>query len=130
MREAGATLRTPLRLRSGGALVSIGPSFLIAVANRAARLAPWMYARLEVDWDRIHAQAHRIDVATDELLAYRWSRGTQRSHARLPMIGYLCRLVLRGPLDPFVPFLQIAAATNAGSHASLGLGRFDLSLLP
>ncbi|MGO9740542.1 MAG: CRISPR system precrRNA processing endoribonuclease RAMP protein Cas6 [Roseiarcus sp.] len=130
VREARLTLRTPFRLRSGGALVSIGPSFLIAIANRAARLAPWMHARLDVDWDRVHAQAQRIEVATEDLLPYRWSRGTQRARTRVPMIGYLGRLVFRGPLDSFVPFLQIAAAANAGSHASLGLGRFDLALLP
>jgi hypothetical protein len=130
VREARLTLRTPLRLRSGGSLVSVGPSFLIAIVNRVARLAPWLHARLEVDWNMMHARARDIDVATDDLLAYRWSRGTRRSQTRLPMIGYLGRLVLRGPLDPFVPFLQIAAVANAGSHASLGLGRFDLALFP
>jgi hypothetical protein len=130
VREARLTLRTPLRLRAGGALVAVGPSFLIAIVNRVARLAPWLHARLEVDWAMMHARAWEIEVETEDLLAYRWSRGTQRSRTRVPMIGYLGRLVLRGALDPFVPFLQIAAAANAGSHAALGLGRFDLALLP
>ena len=130
VREARLIFRTPLRLRAGDALVLSGPSFLIALANRVARLAQWMSARLDINWDEVHNQARRVEVDVDGLMPYRWSRGTQRARTRLAMIGHLGPLVLRGDLRFWVPFLQIGAAVNAGSHASLGLGRYDLSLLP
>jgi CRISPR-associated endoribonuclease Cas6 len=130
VREARLFFRTPLRLRSGDALVPGGASFLIALANRVARVAPWQLARLAIDWDMIHAQAHRLDCHMSDLLPYRWTRGTKRARRRLSVAGLLGKMTIRGPLDAWVPLLQIASQVNIGSHAAIGLGRFDLTLLP
>lgn len=130
VREARLLFRTPLRLRSGDALVSGGPSFLIALANRVARVAPWQLARLDIDWGMVHEQARRLDFQMSELLPYRFTRGTQRARRRLPVAGLLGRMTIRGRLDAWTPLLQIASQVNVGSHAAIGLGRFDLMLLP
>jgi CRISPR/Cas system endoribonuclease Cas6 (RAMP superfamily) len=46
------------------------------------------------------------------------------------MLGFLGELALSGDLQSFLPILQICEYMNAGSHASLGLGRYRLMLLP
>ena len=130
MREARLRFRTPLRLRSGDAPVTRGASFLIAVANRVARVAPWQLARLAIDWNAVHTSARTIEADLSGLLPYRWSRGSRRAQKRLPLLGILGTLALRGDLDMWAPLLQIAEAVNCGAHAALGLGRFDLALLP
>jgi hypothetical protein len=130
VREARLRFRSPLRLRKGDSLATSEASFPIALANRAARLAPWVGARLAVDWGEVHRRARSIDVDYSDLRPYFWSRGTQRAHRRLPVLGLLGTLVMRGNLDFWTPFLQIAEAANAGAHASIGLGAFDLTLLP
>ena len=130
VREARLFFRTPLRLRSGDALAQCGASFLIALANRVARVAPWQMARLDIDWGMVHEQARRMDYEMSELLPYRFTRGTQRARRRLPVVGLLGRMTIRGRLGAWTPLLQIGSQVNVGSHAAIGLGRFDLTLLP
>lgn len=47
-----------------------------------------------------------------------------------PMAGHVGRLELSGDLAPLVPYLMLTEAVNTGSHASLGLGWFDLAMFP
>lgn len=42
------------------------------------------------------------------------------------MNGQQQRWLIEGDLAPLMPLLAIGATTHAGSHASLGLGRFTL----
>ncbi len=130
VREARLHFRTPLRLRRGDTLATTAASILIGLANRAARLAPWQGARLDVNWNEVHTRARLLSIDMSDLHPYHWARGTQRAGRRLPVLGLLGSLVLRGDLDFWTPFLQIAAAANFGAHASVGLGAFDLTLLP
>ena len=57
-----------------------------------------------------------------------WQRYSQRRGAEpIPMAGWVGPLRLAGRLDALIPFLAIAATCNAGSHAALGLGWYDLA---
>lgn len=129
VREARLIFRTPLRLRAGRAEASSPAALPIALLNRAVRIAPWQQMAIEMDWPAMHRAARRIGVS-GELVPYRWERGSQRMRKRIPVLGNLGAIVLRGDLDPFWPFLRIAENAHVGSHAALGLGQFDLSLLP
>ena len=129
VREARLHFRTPLRLRRGESLATADASLPIAIANRVARLAPWLSARLDVDWSEVHRRARDIDVDLDGMRPYSWARGTQRARRKLPVLGLLGVAVLRGDLESWTPLLQIAEVANVGAHASVGLGAFDLILL-
>lgn len=128
--EARLIFETPLRLRHERATRVSAASFLISLANRVKTLAPWHLTKLVEDWDSLHKAAWAIEDDCHALLPYYWSRGSRRVQGRVPMLGFVGTLVLRGPLQRFVPYLQICEKMNAGSHASLGLGRYKLSFLP
>ena len=128
--EARLLFETPMRLRSGLASRASASSFIIALANRIKGLASWQGYALEQDWSALHHLAWNIEAVTDGLVGYRWERGSQRAKARIPVLGLLGELIFRGNLGQLIPFLQVGEAFNAGSHASLGLGRYKLLLLP
>lgn len=128
--EARLIFRTPVQVRAGGASASSPASLLISLLNRVARLAAWQGLRLDADWNALHGAARRLAFDAEGLVPFAWTRGTQRAQGRIPVIGSLGVLAMRGNLDPLLPFLQIGEAVHAGSHASIGLGRYELSLLP
>jgi hypothetical protein len=129
-REGRLYFESPVRLRSGHATRMSGPSFLISLANRVKSLAPWFGFTLDEDWSGLHEAAWAIESDENGLWPYRYERGSRRAEARIPVLGLLGVLVLRGNLERFTPYLQIGEAVNAGSHAALGFGRYRLSLLP
>lgn len=128
--QAYLQLVSPLRLRSGGATKFSTAAFLIALANRVKNLAAWHGVQLVEDWQSLHKLAWSVECSEDELRPYRWERGSRRMESRIPVLGFVGSLMLRGNLRRFIPYLQIGEMMNVGSHAALGLGRYRLALLP
>lgn len=119
---------TPLILRRGDAARIEGRSLLIACLNRVARVAPWQNARLVADWNDLHQGTHAIDFDHSGMLPYGAMRGSRRAQRALPVVGALGHIVMRGPLTPFAPYLQLCELTHVGSQAALGFGRFALAM--
>jgi hypothetical protein len=128
--EVRMRFNSPLRLRSGHATRINAASLLIAMANRVRTLLPWQYLGLEEDWDRLHGAAWSIRADDQDLRPYRWDRGSRRSQGKVPVLGFLGTLAMTGALEPFMPYIQICQAMNAGSHAAVGLGHYEYSWLP
>jgi CRISPR/Cas system endoribonuclease Cas6 (RAMP superfamily) len=83
-----------------------------------------------MDWSKLHEQAWQLRLVHESLQPYRWDRGSQRARGRIPVLGFLGEMVFEGDLVSIMPLLQIGEMMNVGSHASLGLGRYILLLLP
>ena len=46
----------------------------------------------------------------------------------IPLTGWLGRLTISGDLTPILPLLALGATCHAGSHTTLGLGAFSLTM--
>lgn len=120
---------SPLRLRSAKATLFSPEAFLIACANRVARMTRWQMAELDLNWGRIHEAAHNISCDVIDISPVIWSRGSQRASARIPVMGLIGEFRLLGNLSDFEIILRICEIINCGSHASLGFGRIVPSFL-
>ncbi len=135
---AELTLVTPLQLRRGTETAFDGLGSLVAsLGNRISGLARWQDCAVAADWRGLVAFAENLRCDA-ELRPVRWMRWSGRQGGRaIPMDGLIGRIVIdggpgNGPgggLGPLVPLLALGATAHAGSHAALGLGAYDLTLI-
>jgi hypothetical protein len=126
---ATLTFRTPVAVRSGGRVAGDPAAILRAIPRRIATMARWQMVELDEDWAALAAGIETIALDDRDLVRYRWSRHSLRGgDAAIPMAGHLGALHIEGRLQRLAPYLRLAAGANIGSHASLGLGWFDLAL--
>lgn len=124
---------TPLEIRhQGGARAeatdgSFAFEGLVAtLANRVSGLARWQEAMLETDFRALKQHAAGLGVQLLEQAPDRWRRFSRRQGQWIPMLGQRLVVLIEGDLAPLMPLLTVGETCHAGSHASLGLGRYAL----
>ncbi|MEQ8585025.1 MAG: hypothetical protein RLO01_13465 [Thalassobaculaceae bacterium] len=127
--ETGAAhlmFRTPVQLRSGTALHGSLAALVSSLGNRVSGLGRWQGVLVSADWRGIKQAAAGLDIEVRAAQPAVWRRKARRGgdHA-LP--GLLLSLRISGDLTPVLPLLVIGQTCHAGSHAALGMGRYDLS---
>lgn len=126
-RDAVLLLSTPLAVRHGSAIGLSARSLFHSAFVRASGLARWQGLRLLADSGAIGSLAEHMHLEADALFPVRFSRHSRRQPGReIPVMGLMGRLGLQGPLEALTPYLAIGAVAHIGSHAALGLGRYDL----
>jgi len=126
--EAALVFRTPVCVRRKDALRLDGPSVLKSIVTRVRGLAPWLNIEIAADWTALHRLAETFDYDDGDLTIVRFERYSRRNPgAPIPMRGALGKLVVRGDMAPYHPFLAIGHFIHAGSHAALGFGRYDFA---
>jgi hypothetical protein len=132
---AALTFRSPVSVRTGGQLSTDPAAIVRACIRRVQAMARWHgMATPPLPRDLVD-MVDDLQVDPSELTTYGWARHSRRQgNTAIPMAGWLGRLELRprsrrGSLAPLAPWLTLAATCNVGSHASLGLGWFDLTMI-
>lgn len=129
--EEMAALRflTPLHERGEASIVERPASFLMGLANRVSAMARWHDTRIVADWGGLKSAAEDVHCAFSNVREVRWERrSTRQQGRRVPMRGIMGDVWLAGGIAPFLPILELGQTTNAGSHASQGLGAYALML--
>jgi hypothetical protein len=130
-RSATLILRTPLVVRTGQRLQPEPTAIFTSLLNRVSSMCYWQGYRLEADWAQLHHAIANLDFDTRELYAHRWQRHSiRRGDEPIPVHGHLGVLRVAGDLSTLAPFLLLGETCNTGSHASLGLGWYELALYP
>lgn len=124
---------TPLEIRhkEGARADAAGSSFTLkslvaTLANRVSGLARWQDAALVTDFRALTEQAVVLPVQVLDHLPDRWRRFSRRQGQWIPMGGRRLVVLIEGDLAPLMPLLAIGETCHAGSHASLGLGRYTM----
>jgi hypothetical protein len=125
---ASLIFRSPIAVRSGGRVKADPAAILRAVLLRVSAMARWQGVTFAADWPALHRLIDETAADDSALVPATWRRYSQRRGAEpIPMAGWVGPLRLAGRLDPLTPYLALAATCNAGSHAALGLGWYDLA---
>ena len=128
--SAALMFRSPVAVRQKAEVVDAAASILRSIPRRVQALAPWQSLRISPDAPLSEA-LQAVEINERDLTVHHWSRNSVRQgDTAIPMKGYLGTLRLQTALRPLLPYLAIAAMTNTGSHASMGLGWFDLVVYP
>lgn len=120
---------TPLRLKQKGDLVTrfSFPLFFARLAQRLSLLASFYERNPDLpDLTPLISQAHLIQVAPRHLRWYDWERYSRRQDTTMKFGGLVGRVVLSGPLGPFLPYLRLGSQVNVGQETTFGLGKFQL----
>lgn len=128
---------TPLQIRprdaarapAGGGGDDAGfdlPMLVASLGNRISGLARWQDAALDADFRGLKDQAAAVAVRLLDHAPDRWLRFSRRQGQWIPMAGRRLVALIEGDLAPLMPLLAIGESCHAGSHASLGLGRYTL----
>jgi CRISPR-associated endoribonuclease Cas6 len=121
--------RTPVIVRYGERLTRDPRAILRTLPRRVAAMARWQGIALAYDHAPVAQAVAETEIDDSDLDVHRWCRGSARS-GKIPVHGWLGRLIVRGNLAPLLPFLALAEACNTGSHASIGCGWFELITTP
>lgn len=131
--SAGALLRflSPVALRQGKRLHVEPASLLKSIANRISGLALWQGSALAIDPGALKAETEALGEAAewsfDSLPD--WRRSSKAQNRRFAMRGALGELLLSPPSRSLAVLLRLGAEVHAGSHAALGMGRYQLLAL-
>lgn len=102
--------------------------FIATLGNRVSGLARWQDVAVDGDFRALKEQAAAVAVQVQPQPVQRWVRFSGRQERSIPMGGRLQVVLLEGGLGPLLPLLAIGETCHAGSHATLGLGRYRISL--
>lgn len=133
----GFTLQTcsPLRIKRDGRRV--GPDefrFADLFSNLLRRVSMLMQfhgaTALDTDFRGLTEAAR--DIAAEIRLQWRdLTRHSARQKTTMQMGGVVGTITVRGqPIEPFWPYLWLGQWVHAGSGATMGLGRYQLTSLP
>jgi hypothetical protein len=126
---------SPVSVRDGGHLSQDPRAIPRACIRRVQAMARWHGVTLPPLPRDLMQQLSSLHCDTSSMLPYRWVRHSRRQgDVAIPMAGWLGVLELRsaeprGNVAHLAPWLALAAECNAGSHAGLGLGWFELTMV-
>lgn len=128
-REARLLLRSPLAIRSRDAVTLDARSLVNSLVARAEGLAAWQGQSLTVERELMTACGRTANLDVRDLYCVRFQRHSRRQQDRtIPVVGLLGSLGLVGPIEPLAPYLVLGSHMHVGSHAALGLGRYELAV--
>lgn len=120
----------PLAFRDGGDLPAPNARTLISgLGNRVSGMARWQDTAVDADWRAIAEHAEGLSFDASDLRITRWERRSSRQNGRrMPLGGWVGRVIIGGDLAPIMPLLALGATCHVGSHTALGLGAYTLSM--
>lgn len=126
-------LVTPCRLQVDGKVLRPGQmtprAWLMALARRIGHLAQaYGTGANEIRFSTLVEAAEASKVVSTDIRWHDWHRYSARQQRVMPMGGIVGLLALEGPLDAFLPLLEIGHRLNNGKHASFGLGAFRYAI--
>ena len=121
-------LETPLRLKHDGHLLGRAPGFGVLWRRLHARIA---LAAGSCILDRetrraMDGQADAVMDGTQSVKWQDWTRYSARQGAEMKFGGLTGKLVYRGELSPFLPWLNLGSALGLGGKTTFGLGCYRL----
>jgi CRISPR-associated endoribonuclease Cas6 len=119
---------TPVAMSSNSPLER-PQSLFSALAQRAAGLARWHDARLELDRDELRHALAALDFDWMEARPAAWLRGSNKQGKAIPMHGYLGALIISGSdadMSFLAPLLAVGEAALIGADVAFGCGRFRI----
>jgi len=113
---------TQIKVRGKPAFQLNFPLFLKAILRRYHRLriahGDGKRERFAIDWEA----ADKVEVVHQEIEHQRFRRYSNRQGRPIPMQGVTGRIVYRGNLTPFYPWLKIGEYLHVGKGATFGMG--------
>jgi hypothetical protein len=118
---------TPLCVRSKNLSTWSDRSFVFSMLNRTRGLCRW----LDLELDDAGFDAGIIAIDRSQMQPVKWFRHSIRQKGNsIEMSGLAGRLTIKGDLTALWAPLSIAELFGMGSHATLGMGAFDMSIYP
>lgn len=77
----------------------------------------------------LRALASHIQIQRCQLTTCRWERHAQVRNQRHPLQGVVGKVTLMGPLQSFLPYLQMATVAHIGKGTSFGLGQMMIHMI-
>ncbi len=115
---------TPTQIKQNGKISKV-PDFPLLIKAILRRYHRLRYAhgdgqreQFAIDWEA----ASRIEVVKEEVQYQRFKRYSNRQGRPVPMEGFVGKLVFRGNLTPFYPWLKIGEYLHVGKGATFGMG--------
>jgi hypothetical protein len=134
-RSAMLRIETPLRLQNQGhplAIEKLTPRVLVTNLMRRATLLLELHNGQPplLDEPAAKALARHAETFTDErrLRWQDWSRYSSRQKQEMMLGGAVGEWTLEGDLSPVLPLLWLGQWLHAGKNATMGMGRYTLSL--
>lgn len=125
--DVALLLRTPLIIRRGATMALDAHALASALATRAEGLARWQGLCVAGAKAVLIRAARNVECHCAETIPVHFRRHSRRQQGRvIPVIGLTGVIRLTGNVACLMPYLTVAAVAHIGSHAGLGLGRFDL----
>ena len=129
-REFTLHFLTPLRLQKNGHALPPekldARTLLMALVRRANLLAEF-HAGGPLIQDFPSLLAASAGIQDEKHLVWLdWTRFSSRQQQTMALGGAVGDWTLRGPLTPFIPFLQLGEWLHVGKEAAFGLGRYTL----
>ncbi|RLA97001.1 MAG: CRISPR-associated protein Cas6 [Deltaproteobacteria bacterium] len=82
-----------------------------------------------IDFKGIIDMSASIETVENKLYWYDWSRYSTRQKARMPAGGLKGRIIFKGNIKPFWPYLALGQRLNVGKNTSFGLGQYKITSL-
>jgi hypothetical protein len=135
LRSATLRIETPLRLQNQGRplLISqLAPRALVTNLMRRATLLLELHHGHPplLDEQAAKSLARHAETFTDERRLHwqDWSRYSSRQKQEMTLGGVVGEWTLKGELAPVLPLLWLGQWLHAGKNATMGMGRYTLSL--
>jgi hypothetical protein len=128
--RSGALLhfRAPFASRLRGAVNDNPRSIVPAIIRRVQAMARWQGFALP-SAAALLRETRALKVTAQDWRTYGWTRHSQRQRDNdIPAEGMLGSVMLEGDLERLAPWIALAASCNIGSHASMGMGWFDVAV--
>ena len=115
---------TPTHIKTNGKMIreTTFPVLLKAILRRYHRLryvhGDGQREEFAIDWDL----AETIEVVHQELQGEFFRRYSNRQKQSVPVEGIMGKVIFRGNLSPFYPWLKIGEYLHVGKGATFGLG--------
>jgi len=119
---------TRLKEKKGFAKSTDFPGFANTLINRIAELARY-HCQSEVPKnvkEQYQRLAHEVQTHSSHLHWNRLERYTSRQIQKNSMGGFRGRITFRGPIAPFLPWIQLGTYIHIGKGTAYGLGQFRI----
>jgi len=122
---------TPARIKYKGHFIDNLP-FNIFWKNvlRRIRIICSLYGDeiLENDWQELSKLSDKINIKENSLIWKDWQRYSHRQKSKMMFGGITGSVTYSGPLNLFVPYINLCQFLHLGKNTSFGLGKYVLEI--
>ncbi|MBT9165304.1 MAG: hypothetical protein DDT22_01343 [candidate division WS2 bacterium] len=107
-------------------------NFSVFIKNILRRIALLTYhcgTELQIDYKDLLIQAENIQMQESSLYWYDWQRYSTRQNTRMKLGGFKGKVVFKGNILPFLPFIKCGEYIHIGKDTSFGLGKYIIEFV-